>query len=488
MIRARPASLSVVALLAAVHVLTAQIRAAAPPTLTQNVMDLIPPVRAATSLSAWRVTHPSDSVMRQGGDSFEEDECATVTRRIALADGDTVGLELFFYVPSPPPDLTLPVGQTADQVFDRCQAGVARLTLKDTSDTRTLTLLHAVTSALDSLPAFIGTAHSWAGVEPGDRGGSYRSDDSIAVRGMQFSGREGDSKGGIVMMHGVSITILARRAPTGVVLDRWARSADDLMLPWDATDPRMMARTRAAFAIAAIRGRVGRDLASAFARMQPRSGRPQPRADTLAAALGAWLRQGTALPAPRRAAALVAADGVLDRWFGEDFPASEIDTAAANQFSALGALIRTDSEHYKDELYVTHRYTRNWLYDAYRIAPGSRAGGFAFLTLADLGFRTEVGCDSMARTVIVRGTDYLRRFPQSEFGVEIHLLLGRAWNDSLQSAGDASDVLRTRAIAEFTLGFLASSDRAELRSIWDDAWRLMAGLRPLRFFFECESE
>jgi hypothetical protein len=216
-------------------------------------------------------------------------------------------------------------------------------------------------------------------------------------------------------------------------------------------------------------------------------------------ALRQWLARTARLSPERRSAALFLADAVIDRASTSGWPIDDSAHAPLRrELNSIGARIGYVGG--EDPGYV---YYHNWLSEALRLAPGTRAGDLAFLTLAESGFSAEnSSCGTYFRTIIARGTDYLHRYPASTIRGELHLLLAAAWGDVVTLASERSDDAQledaelakvrregpsasAHAIAEYTLGFRLVPNSPRARYFWPEAWRLMAGLPPSRTFFYC---
>ncbi|HEY4320732.1 MAG TPA: hypothetical protein VGM77_06070 [Gemmatimonadales bacterium] len=496
---------------------SAQSATPAHPALTQLTGALLHSVQTGMTLGAWRAAHPADSVSLLGDDWDAGVQCANAKQHVLLVGGDTAEMETYFYLPSMPSRLTLPVAVPAGRLRDRCLAGHARISLQDSSGARIQQIRSALESALNAAPTFTGKPSRRSGVDAADSSRAWWFDDSIAAEAAGGSARVGDGADGTITLHGVYVDIVARRAHLQLLEEIWPiASVVDRPEPTDFRDELEAAgapatvRAIAAFQIAAIGGTAERQLRQVFARLQPESREPRPSTAELTNALAAWMQRTGSLPPPRRSAALFVADAVLDRWMRAALPIvggelfiDDSGSAARARLEVIGASIALLSDGYKDEVYRYYSYTRNWLEQAYQAAPASRAGEFAFLGLAQAGFRTTPRCVPMLSTVIARGAEYLRHYPRSGISGDVHLLMGEAWSDSLGGeisvegvAGSdafrhrrlAEDSLRARAIAEFTIGFRNHPDQASASDAWDGAWRLLAGLPPGREFFFCESE
>jgi hypothetical protein len=265
----------------------------------------------------------------------------------------------------------------------------------------------------------------------------------------------------------------------------------DLM---EAHERQGQARLEENIVSAALGGEAEREI-RAIIRWKPREFNDADR-DTFATALEKWLTEARQLPPPRRAAALLVADQMLSGYERVLNLGEPDQKAIRDRFAAYGA--EFDHDPLGGDAYMT---THTWLKQALELDPDGRAGERAFLILIEMGFDTSATCaeQDQFRSVIARGEQYLRDRPASTINRQVHLMLARAYTDiwtlanggGYEGAITAKEYLaegpgaRLRAIEEYRAALAGVSRAPDARESWIDAWRVMAGLTPLRTFFYC---
>lgn len=200
--------------------------------------------------------------------------------------------------------------------------------------------------------------------------------------------------------------------------------------------------------------------------------------DTLFATLEAWIAATRALPAPRRAAALFAADALLD--YGHNqldaFSLSRaVDSVARVRLMALGAGFMWS--HYDIVDYV---YTRSW-----RAAADSLGAEGA---VADSLFSAETehpGVCVAPDSVIAATLRYLTAPRPAVMQARAHLALGRAYGDKLLRPGAGVAAAQAARHYREALRLLRGSPLETV--VWREGWRVSAGLLPVRVRFYCSS-
>jgi hypothetical protein len=476
----------------------------APPTLAQLITSQLPAIRSSTTLGAWKLAHRGDRA--QLYDPFHDDQshgawCAHSDAEIPIAGGRVARRMTWFYPPAAPADLAFPVRSTTTARGDACRAGYLWITVHDRDTKQIDVLKRATESALttaagapDAATKISGMGSAWW-LEP-----KWRRVDGVELVTAAIHQRYWPKDGSRI---GDSTGILVGLAtPVSYVSFReedWVRFRTE---EEEEAEHRLSQRIDEAIRIAAVGGSVGAE----FDRFRILSGRGATRdlTDSERVAFGAamerWLDAAAKLPVPRRAAALLAADDVLSRSGGSAGWADSEHVDLRRRFRARGAVF-----NYL-ELGGGFDYSHTWLKDARRIAPESRAGELAFLTLAERGFETTGGCGDQNgegfRAVIARVEPYLRAHPDSPIQGELHLLLAQAYGDIVALASgagyDANEDsavtiqyrpqeprARRRAIEEYRIAvpLLGKTPRAEWA--WTEAWRLVEGVAPSRTRFYC---
>jgi hypothetical protein len=220
--------------------------------------------------------------------------------------------------------------------------------------------------------------------------------------------------------------------------------------------------------------------------------------EAFASAIDVWFASASSVPADRRAAALVAADLLVQitaaRVAGFSLPEQ---AAVRDRMAAHGA--RFDYA----PIGGVHIYMHDWLKEALRIDPGGRAGEIAFLALMEMGFETSATCTEQGgngfRAVIARGEEFLRTRSGSAVANEVRFLVAEAYSDivrlvnggnyqaipELPAQPEEEEPARRRAVELYVAAFERAGGSMRARESWPNAWRLMAGLTPMRTYFYC---
>jgi hypothetical protein len=233
----------------------------------------------------------------------------------------------------------------------------------------------------------------------------------------------------------------------------------------------------------------------------------EPPGEDVVRAVARLLRKAKDWPAARRAAALVACDRVIA--IGEH-------TGILAQASAIPARSKSGTPGKPanvlrlEKLGAKFDYSDRagkWFYAltfaerAREADPDGRAGGLAYLVMAERGFETSPTCQhgpEQFRRVIGEATPLLAGKPDPDIAQRVHFLVGDAYativaladaphNDFFDPAKYAHDAASARedAIRQYGMVLSISHDGALASAAWDKAWRLMAGLPPLSIRFYC---
>lgn len=198
------------------------------------------------------------------------------------------------------------------------------------------------------------------------------------------------------------------------------------------------------------------------------------------------LAAAASLGAPRRAAALVAADRLLNETMCQHGLCHEETGAMLAPFRALGAQFTWAASG------ATWVYDRNWLVQARTLDRDSRLGQRILLSQLSSGFDFSGSCAKGAeafRRVIQNGERYLARQPTSPIAQDVRLALADAYRDIValaQGAGgewaDSSrysteaPAARRLALAHYRAVIAANPTHPAAEYAWRRAWRLAAGL------------
>ncbi|HTI03907.1 MAG TPA: hypothetical protein VL549_01210 [Gemmatimonadales bacterium] len=458
-------------------------------TFPTRAMEELVALQDSISPTAWLRSHPQDTLQLyadaagiDGGSGW----CARAVRRSYPETPETVRYA-YFYPPEPPPDYSLPSGESADLIRAHCRLGAiwiqttaasppASLVAMRVRDTLTLSL-GAANTEFDRDMVFGGGAYwselGWwrAGertvVSAYDRSADDTHPRVLAVAFLPFSGA-----GKVPEGYGDS-----EREDATQRGDLAARAARLSQL-----DAAVVARllNAAAHGDSVYRGASGRDDTPARA-----------AARQILTALREWLTVSTGLARDRRAAALLAADQVLG---GDAIPyLLAHDSTARDSLKALGAVFAAD------ELGGGENYVHSWLDSTLALDAGGPAGRLANLALLRIGYNKSGMCggtDSASQRVSAAAERMLQLGGDSD-AAELHLLAAEGYADVVALAAGAGDdyadsmtykaaapEARTRAIAHYRQA-LALIDPAVRPRIWLAAWRLVVGLPPLRTRFFC---
>ncbi|MFL5577690.1 MAG: hypothetical protein ACJ79S_17175, partial [Gemmatimonadaceae bacterium] len=210
-----------------------------------------------------------------------------------------------------------------------------------------------------------------------------------------------------------------------------------------------------------------------------------------------------ALPRPRRAAALLAADRAL----AAAAPAVGTDDVAADSATAA-AIARLGARYVFSPIGGAFVYGGNWLRQARALDPRGAAGELALLVQLETGFAEPLcdGPDSAGenfRVVRAEGERYLAAGGHDDASrSRVELAVADADRDLVALASGASEyadsasylagspAARRRAIGHYRR-FLAlsratgQSATPRARRAWLEAWRLLAGLPPAGLRYYC---
>ncbi|MGH7542390.1 MAG: hypothetical protein ACREK7_00490 [Gemmatimonadota bacterium] len=211
--------------------------------------------------------------------------------------------------------------------------------------------------------------------------------------------------------------------------------------------------------------------------------------EELAGALESWLRTADSLALPERAGVLLVADRllVLPRGYAMTAPETPAERRVLERLEALGAEIR------RFELSVQPVYTGNLLEEAWRLDPEGPVGERAFAYDIATGFAPPDSFEAYAE-VIERAEAFLRRASDPQIRARVHRAVARGYGDIVALAGEAiwesnylegepyvtrAPLARRRAIDHYEAALKILGSGQEGDEIWDEAWRLAAGLPPI---------
>ena len=419
-------------------------------------------MRPGIRLDAWATANLGDQVQSpdSAGEALIPGWCARGLSIMMVNDRPMVR-EAFFYPPAPPPDLALPDSAAGDPI-NSCTLGMLRLSVP-ANDTAAKGSAEA-----DSLAAIVGIAFGRAERRPvgfarsafWSRTARFKRNDVVVFTAYEaLPPREGDS-----LRHRlVAVGFL----PNAGLADDGTPLSPGPFTPADS---------------------VPLDTALAWAGLD--SAPP-----ATAAALARWVSAAASLPPQRRAAALYAADLVLERnlcaWNICENPAD----------SLLRPLRTAGAEFTWSALFGRWASHRAWTQQARVLDRDSPLGRRILLAQMAAGFDFTGMCargPEAFRAVIDNGERYLARVPDSPIAADVHFLIGEAYRDIVALAAGAAGVYadqsryqeqsaeaREQAIAHYRAALAAGPSSPTAQAAWRRAWWLLAGLSPADTRFYC---
>ena len=261
-----------------------------------------------------------------------------------------------------------------------------------------------------------------------------------------------------------------------------------------STDEGRRARLDRMLKVAALGDERSAPLLSALDKAARWDGGEKFQAAPLASALKQWLDAAAKLDATRRAAAYFVADYVLEHtWepFGLSTPG--INKRERAQLAALGADFTPAPRPVEGD---SHSYTNSWMKRAVRLNPVGQSGETALVDLLERGILVNEKPNENSedfRPVIKEGEKYLSRAKDSQLKAAAHLVVANAYSDIVALAdGIGEDAFppesyraeatpaRQKAIENYRAAFSIDNTTPQARSAWSQAWRLLAGLPPIK--------
>ncbi|MGC4084665.1 MAG: hypothetical protein QM736_21755 [Vicinamibacterales bacterium] len=464
-----------------------------PPASARFVLDNLSRLAAGQSLAEWRRARAAGRVeplLTEHDDDYGP-WCAKVVDETPF-DDTVLRRSAYFYAPSLSASSTLPNASSA-ALRNQCRLGLLETVVEFRDEQRAEALGTQVRRALDAiLGKRVNDTPLWGGAANWRNSGWWITGEAsvvTAVAPTDYTGRPSP----------LQVLVLAAGPARGVGFDLappwWSGK-----LQYNFERERLTSRILDALALAAIGGTTEgeiRSLLSTIGLNRPEIKRdPQGTPSDPTAALERWLTVTAALPASRRAAALLVADVVLARTAGPW--GTEGGASSRRRLGRHGATFQQGQSG------DGFSYGRDWLKMAVRLAPQSQAGELAFITLLEMGFETST-CDAPNgegfRAVIREGTNFLATHPAALTRAYVELLVGLAYADIVALAhGAESDytrprvyqreeaAARARAVEHLRAGLGGDIDATEAAEARNTMWRLLAGLAPWNttFFYTCD--
>jgi hypothetical protein len=481
----------------------ATLRPAQPRTPADHLLALLPALRDDVTLGSWVLARPEDRVTPYGprlAESTYEDWCARAETETEMATSVSVRRTAYFYPPAVPDPPGLPMGVSAERLSDGCRLGLVWIEVVHPDSTRAHDLAGRTQTAITTElgVADTSTRPYWAGAASW-RGTSFWRVNGTTIVSATTSRRTGPR--GEVPAGRRVIVAATVPAVAGVVLEwerqlargRSARRAGDRRGALQTRLEEMLALADLGGAEAAMRSWIAR-----LDALEDGITLSETEREAFASAIDVWFASASSVPADRRAAALVAADLLVQitaaRVAGFSLPEQ---AAVRDRMAAHGA--RFDYA----PIGGVHIYMHDWLKEALRMDSGGRAGEIAFLALMEMGFETSATCTEQGgngfRAVIARGEEFLRTRSGSAVANEVRFLVAEAYSDivrlvnggnyqaipELPAQPEEEEPARRRAVELYVAAFERAGGSMRARESWPNAWRLMAGLTPMRTYFYC---
>ncbi len=237
--------------------------------------------------------------------------------------------------------------------------------------------------------------------------------------------------------------------------------------------------------------------------------REPPNIQTIAPFLVDWVKQSRRLEPEKRAKALYAADNVLVHVPLSTAPPASTDVPASvrvqeeeQETAPLRAKLAAAGADFVDaDLAGGYEYNRDWIQEAFRVAPDSEAGQQAFLYLLTQSFHPSCCCAGQEegfQEVIVRAPPYLREHPHWTIRTKVLLAIGDAYRDIIAVAngagGDPFDAAKYmpqtkrayhEALRYYREAMMTGPGSDAANEALRSAWALEVGIAPLTTRFVC---
>ena len=257
----------------------------------------------------------------------------------------------------------------------------------------------------------------------------------------------------------------------------------DHLDPDDGRPPRnLQATLTSGMRAAALDARLGEPLQSLWVRLTASviaraaggpAGPPEP-VDSFIRSLAPWLSAARQLPAARRAGALLAADALLQ--YASDGGLLPVDSVSRARLAAIGATLAFEPFDRKEFIYAGE-----WRRSAFEAGPAGDLRNELFEALVE-----RAGPCTPLDWIVSTAQREASTVAGTHWQALAHLAAARALGDIFVASG--ADSARLRALEHYrtvVAGSLYDSDR-DLQ-IWREAWRLAAGLAPIRLRYYCST-
>lgn len=400
--------------------------------------------------------------------------CVRIRRRVPLTDRGAALRTAFFYPPPIPDPLVLPaVRDTLGLDITECRLGALWVEIEVPSAAaseafaRMVAALKWELGEVDPDPRLGWMSQVWDDYVAWRRGrtrfvvfheGGYGAEDHVGVGAwISFAGLGLEVPNSEEIAERLGILELRRMVSHLGLAGGLAESVFDLMLEWG------------------LYNAMERD--------------PRPELNVVADALEPWIRPSGNLPPRKRAAVLLVADRLLrlPRAYGGRYRETAEDRRARERLEDLGAVFEAP------ELSTGYEYSGNLLRDVLELDRDGPIGERAFLYHLATGFAPPDSFEAYP-AVIERGEAFLDRELDPWVRAQTHWAVGRAYGAIVALAAETtseSDYLegepyatrapaaRRRALEHYRAALEILAPGAWGEEIWEEAWRLAAGLPPM---------
>jgi len=454
-------------------------------------------LRPDVSVRQWLEAHPRDSgpawfgaqdadfQPNQYGPSLFTlgDWCARSTQRGSLDSGRVWIRHAYFYPPTLQPGAALPsLADSASARSDQCRLGLVWVESPEPDSARGLALAASVAAALRGSSGDEGSVRpsvTWR--VAGTWKAQSQSKPQVFIVAFDTASRfvtgdcgEGCDETDLAKEDRRATVALAFLPRTAIGWPDFSKLDDyDHGPEWN---PEVMLGL--ALEAAGVEGARARPLVDLMRRLRlplrnPSDRSPPPlAADSFLTVVEPWLRDAQRLSGAQRGAALFAADLLLERTrYGAVPVGQSADGATRSRLAALGAKFASDvfehEEYYAGNL---RREVRSLL------------GG----QLADSLFASEVEHPDLCadlRALALEAERYASQTTSREMQARAHLVAAAAQADIDLAKRDPG--ARRAAVQHYAAALAATTnDRLRLRA-WNEGWRLVAGVAPVRIRFQC---
>ena len=453
-------------------------------------VDALALVSTGEGLSAWRARFPRDSISlfsrRQtrrypnaGSDEFPLGAwCARATARVRFGNGPPALRRVYFYPAPLAPGAALPGADDAQRFMaTECRVGLVLIHMLEGNQERGQGLAWVLRGDMEArfgagaAPAQSSLAFArprgreWL-VGPMGLGVTYREFNPVSPR----PGSNGDDGA-----HNVTdedwrgLVALAYRSHPAIGDEQPARLDAEDEPP--AQDPAAMLRL--GMEASGLDGAVTEPLRALFVSLNvaeaPAEGKGSFAIDSFAP-LAPWLATAVGLPPARQAAALFAADVVVQLATRRRLLPTDSVTRA--RFDGLGASLTYNPFE------KTYNYAGGLRRRAYELRPSGELGD----TLFSLMVQHAPTCTSLG-WIAGEAERHAGTTRAGAMRSEAHLVVARALADSFVISGNQT--LRDLAIEHYQTALGSQHEREVQQRAWREGWRLAVGLGPMRLRYYC---